>query len=292
MYDNSVKITGGQFFSNFEVTAAYSNQRSTRFQTAKNNSVLIEGADVQFLPYEEFTQENYKEVGEVAAAVYGANVEYGQAFDNSVTIKNLQKSAFSQLVGAFSDSGNAQGNSVTIENSKYIAVRSVLGAQSASYDDVADVSSNNVTIDNSELYFGYIATGENNAGSVRNGRIVIRNSHLKPIHFFTVKTKFWIGNVSYISGGIAEGEAGNYEVAGNTIELIDSALDVEPWGQVQVIAGGSTWTGIDVHDNTIILNSSSDDFNDLAYSKVDFYGARTFARSYNNSLVLDHWSDQ
>ena len=110
MYDNSVKITGGQFFSNFEVTAAYSNQRSTRFQTAKNNSVLIEGADVQFLPYEEFTQENYKEVGEVAAAVYGANVEYGQAFDNSVTIKNLQKSAFSQLVGAFSDSGNAQGN--------------------------------------------------------------------------------------------------------------------------------------------------------------------------------------
>lgn len=290
MYDNSIKITGGQFFSNFEVTAAYSNQRSTRFQTAKNNSVLIEGADVQFLPYEEFTQENYKEVGEVAAAVYGANVEYGQAFNNSVTIKNLQKSAFSQLVGAFSDSGNAQGNSVTIENSKYIAVRSVLGAQSASYDDVADVSSNNVTIDNSELYFGYIATGENNAGSVRNGRIVIRNSHLKPIHFFTGEDEILIGNVSYISGGIAEGESGNYEVAGNTIELIDSALDVEPWGQVQVIAGGSTWTGIDVHDNTIILNSSSDDFNDLAYSKVDFYGARTFARSYNNSLVLDHWS--
>lgn len=291
MHGNTVTITGGQFFSNFDVIAAYSGLRSGRFQTAQNNHVIVDGSSgrVKFLPYEAFTEENYQEVGERAASVYGASVEYGEAFDNTVTVKNLSSNAFSQLTGAFTDSGSAQDNGVYISQSRSLAIRSILGAQSASYDDVAEVQSNNVTIEDSELYFGYIASGQNNAGGVSDGHVVIRNSHLKPIRFFAGDESSY-GNVSYISGGIAEGEAGPYAVTGNTIELVDSKLDVETWGEVQVIAGGSAWTAVDVHDNAIVLRSTSDAFDGSAYSKVDFYGAKTMARSYGNALVLDHWS--
>lgn len=290
MLGNSVTIIGGRFFSNFDMIGAYSDISSGRFQIAQDNHVVIDGStgDVRFLPYKEFSEENYPEVGERAAAVYGASVEYGEAFDNTVTIKNLTSSAFSQLTGAFTDSGSAQGNAVYVANSQNVAIRSILGARSASYDDVTDVRANNVTIEDSEIYFGHIASGQNNAGGVGDGRIVIRNSHLKPIRFFTGDEASY-GNVSYISGGIAEGEVGPYAVSGNTIELVDSKIDVENWGEVQVIAGGSTWTALDVHDNTVILRSSSDNFDDLAYGGVGFYGARTLGQSYDNALVLDHW---
>lgn len=291
LINNKVTITGGYFYSNIDVVAADSAESSTHFQTAENNSVLIDGGTggLKFAPYENFNDSDHPMVGERAAGIYGANVESGQAFNNSVTIKKLNGSAFAMLSGAFTDSGDAKNNSVTIVGSQNLVVSTLNGAHSASYDLEGVLDSNKVRVENSTLYFGSIASGENYFGGVTNGAVLISNSHLKPIHFFTGEDEEEIGNVSYITGGMSEGESGDFNISGNTVHLIDSQIDVEDWGEVHVYAGGSTWANVDVFNNKIILESAKDEFNANNYQKVNFWGARTYANAYDNSLILNHW---
>ena len=284
--NNKVIITGGHFYSNIDVMAAYSDVSSTHFQTAENNSVLIDGSaggELKFSPDENFDDP----MGEHAGGIYGAKVESGQAFNNSVTIKNLNRSAFSMLSGAFTDSGDAKNNSVTIVDSKNLVVSTLNGAHSSSSDVESVLDGNKVKIENTTLYFGSIASAENYYGGATNGTVLISNSHLKPIHFYTGEEEDF--NVSYITGGMSEGASGDFNISGNTVHLIDSQIDVEDWGDVHVYAGGSTWANVDVLNNKIILESAKDEFNANSYQKVNFWGARTFANAHDNSLILNHW---
>ncbi len=284
--NNKVIITGGHFYSNIDVMAAYSDVSSTHFQTAENNSVLIDGSaggELKFSPDENFDEP----MGEHAGGIYGAKVESGQAFNNSVTIKNLNRSAFSMLSGAFTDSGDAKNNSVTIVESENLVVSTLNGAHSSSSDVESVLDGNKVKIENTTLYFGSIASAENYYGGATNGTVLISNSHLKPIHFYTGEEEDI--NVSYITGGMSEGASGDFNISGNTVHLIDSQIDVEDWGDVHVYAGGSTWANVDVFNNKIILESAKDEFNANSYQKVNFWGARTFANAHDNSLILNHW---
>ena len=276
----------GKFDSNIDVMAAYSDVSSTHFQTAENNSVLIDGSaggELKFSPDENFDEP----MGEHAGGIYGAKVESGQAFNNSVTIKNLNRSAFSMLSGAFTDSGDAKNNSVTIVESENLVVSTLNGAHSSSSDVESVLDGNKVKIENTTLYFGSIASAENYYGGATNGTVLISNSHLKPIHFYTGEEEDF--NVSYITGGMSEGASGDFNISGNTVHLIDSQIDVEDWGDVHVYAGGSTWANVDVFNNKIILESAKDEFNANSYQKVNFWGARTFANAHDNSLILNHW---
>lgn len=286
MRNNSVLITGGKFMSNIEVIAARSDLESDRFQVAQNNTVTIKGG--QFLGYEDFDEQQLGNIGEVAASVFGASIELGNANSNTVQIEGISRSEFSQITGAFVDSGSATKNKVELINVKPIAVATLLGAQSISDTEECLTSENRILIKDSFIHFGTIAAAENYAGDITNNNITIENSTLRPIEFFAGEDAY-LGNTSYISGGVAENPDSTYSIKGNVIKLVDSTIDVPDWAEVYVVGGGSAWTSSDVTDNTIILQSAGDAFNENNYAKVNFMGAQTYGRSSGNSLILDRW---
>ena len=79
-------------------------------------------------------------------------------------------------------------------------------------------------------------------------------------------------------------------MSGNTIHLIDVKIAEDSEGPLTISAGGSDiFTDVSVVDNTVILESLSDDFHTNGLTKAIFLGHNTFGKANNNTLVVRKW---
>ena len=284
---NTVSITGGTFFANIEVIAAYSSTASGTAQTAENNQVTIDGTkgNLFFRPYGDT---DFESVGEHAASLYGAKMELADVTGNSVIITDLNSgNAFNEIAGAYSVDGEVRSNYVRINNSHNIAAYWIYGGRSYSEENYVLTDRNFVDISNSTLSFSAIASSENYAGGAENGYVRIADSTLTPLKLHKEPSE----NASYVSGGISY-DGGGLSVSNNTVHLIDVRVDTKNQGTVKFIAGGNYLTNADVFDNRIIVESATDDFHATELQQADFWGAQTYQSFHDNSLVLNRWKGQ
>lgn len=280
MYGNKVVVTGGVFHSYTEIIGAYSNDQSDTNQVASYNRVVVEGTD-NSLP-------SFK--GEVvnAPSLYGAKLHTADVHHNWVKINSFGKSSstenenisvFQNIVGGQAASGNVSDNRVEIVDSQFYATKILGGYLDLSdfeEDRVFNADGNAVFIDNSEIHFKKIATSFNSTGSIHNGTILISNTTLHP------------DNEAYILGG--DSWLSSATVSGNTIHLIDVKIAEDSEGPLTISAGGSDiFTDVSVVDNTVILESLSDDFHTNGLTKAIFLGHNTFGKANNNTLVVRKW---
>lgn len=281
MYGNKVVVTGGVFHSYMEIIGAYSNDQSDTNQVASYNRVVVEGTD-NSLP-------SFK--GEVvnAPSLYGAKLHTADVHHNWVKINSFGKSSstenenisvFQNIVGGQAASGNVSDNRVEIVDSQFYATKILGGYLDLSdfeEDRVFNADGNAVFIDNSEIHFKKIATSFNSTGSIHNGTILISNTTLHP------------DNEAYILGG--DSWLSSATVSGNTIHLIDVKIAEDSNGSLTISAGGSDiFTDVSVVDNTVILESLSDDFHTNELTKAIFLGHNTFGKANNNTLVVRKWN--
>ena len=281
MYGNKVVVTGGVFHSYTEIIGAYSNDQSDTNQVASYNRVVVEGTD-NSLP-------SFK--GEVvnAPSLYGAKLHTADVHHNWVKINSFGKSSstenenisvFQNIVGGQAASGNVSDNRVEIVDSQFYATKILGGYLDLSdfeEDRVFNADGNAVFIDNSEIHFKKIATSFNSTGSIHNGTILISNTTLHP------------DNEAYILGG--DSWLSSATVSGNTIHLIDVKIAEDSNGSLTISAGGSDiFTDVSVVDNTVILESLSDDFHTNELTKAIFLGHNTFGKANNNTLVVRKWN--
>ncbi|CDE77147.1 outer membrane autotransporter barrel domain-containing protein [Sutterella sp. CAG:521] len=286
MYGNKVVVTGGVFHSYTEIIGAYSNDQSDTNQVASYNRVVVEGTD-NSLP--SFKGEVVKE-SLIAPSLYGAKLHTADVHHNGVKINSLGKSSstenenisvFQNIVGGQAASGNVSDNRVEIVDSQFYATKILGGYLDLSdfeEDRVFNADSNAVFIDSSEIHFKKIATSFNSTGSIHNGTILISNTTLHP------------DNEAYILGG--DSWLSSATVSGNTIHLIDVKIAEDSKGDsLTISAGGSDiFTDVSVVDNTVILESLSDDFHKNELTKAIFLGHNTFGKANNNTLVVRKWN--
>lgn len=280
MYGNKVVVTGGVFHSYTEIIGAYSNDQSDTNQVASYNRVVVEGTD-NSLP-------SFK--GEVvnAPSLYGAKLHTADVHHNWVKINSFGKSSstenenisvFQNIVGGQAASGNVSDNRVEIVDSQFYATKILGGYLDLSdfeEDRVFNADGNAVFIDNSEIHFKKIATSFNSTGSIHKGTILISNTTLHP------------DNEAYILGG--DSWLSSATVSGNTIHLIDVKIAEDSKSSLTISAGGSDiFTDVSVVDNTVILESLSDDFHTNELTKAIFLGHNTFGKANNNTLVVRKW---
>ena len=255
MYGNKVVVKGGVFHSYTEIIGAYSNDQSDTNQVASYNRVVVEGTD-NSLP--SFKGEVVKE-SLIAPSLYGAKLHTADVHHNGVKINSFGKSSstenenisvFQNIVGGQAASGNVSDNRVEIVYSQFYATKILGGYLDLSdfeEDRVFNADGNAVFIDSSEIHFKKIATSFNSTGSIHNGTILISNTTLHP------------DNEAYILGG--DSWLSSATVSGNTIHLIDVKIAKDSEGPLTISAGGSDiFTDVSVVDNTVILESLSDDF--------------------------------
>lgn len=285
MYGNKVVVTGGEFHSFMEIIGAYSNDQSDTNQVASYNRVVVEGTD-NSLP--SFKGEVVKE-SLIAPSLYGAKLHTADVHHNGVKINSFGKSSstenenisvFQNIVGGQAASGNVSDNRVEIVDSQFYATKILGGYLDLSdfeEDRVFNADGNAVFIDNSEIYFKKIATSFNSTGSIHNGTVLISNTTLHP------------DNEAYILGG--DSWLSSATVSGNTIHLIDVKIAEDSEGPLTISAGGSDiFTDVSVVDNTVILESLSDDFHTNELTKAIFLGHNTFGKANNNTLVVRKWN--
>ena len=285
MYGNKVVVTGGVFHSFMEIIGAYSNDQSDTNQVASYNRVVVEGTD-NSLP--SFKGEVVKE-SLIAPSLYGAKLHTADVHHNGVKINSFGKSSstenenisvFQNIVGGQAASGNVSDNRVEIVDSQFYATKILGGYLDLSdfeEDRVFNADGNAVFIDNSEIYFKKIATSFNSTGSIHNGTVLISNTTLHP------------DNEAYILGG--DSWLSSATVSGNTIHLIDVKIAEDSEGPLTISAGGSDiFTDVSVVDNTVILESLSDDFHTNELTKAIFLGHNTFGKANNNTLVVRKWN--
>ena len=283
MYGNKVVVTGGVFHSYTEIIGAYSNDQSDTNQVASYNRVVLEGTD-NSLP--SFKGEVVKE-SLIAPSLYGAKLHTADVHHNGVKINSFGKSSstenenisvFQNIVGGQAASGNVSDNRVEIVDSQFYATKILGGYLDLSdfeEDRVFNADGNAVFIDSSEIHFKKIATSFNSTGSIHNGTILISNTTLHP------------DNEAYILGG--DSWLSSATVSGNTIHLID--VKIAGKGSLTISAGGSDiFTDVSVVDNTVILESLSDDFHTNELTKAIFLGHNTFGKANNNTLVVRKWN--
>lgn len=285
MYGNKVVVTGGVFHSYTEIIGAYSNDQSDTNQVASYNRVVVEGID-NSLP--SFKGEVVKE-SLIAPSLYGAKLHTADVHHNWVKINSFGKSSstenenisvFQNIVGGQAASGNVSDNRVEIVDSQFYATKILGGYLDLSdfeEDQVFNADGNAVFIDSSEIHFKKIATSFNSTGSIHNGTILISNTTLHP------------DNEAYILGG--DSWLSSATVSGNTIHLIDVKIAEDSKGDsLTISAGGSDiFTDVSVVDNTVILESLSDDFHEDELTKAIFLGHNTFGKANNNTLVVRKW---
>lgn len=285
MYGNKVVVTGGVFHSFMEIIGAYSNDQSDTNQVASYNRVVVEGTD-NSLP--SFKGEVVKE-SLIAPSLYGAKLHTADVHHNGVKINSFGKSSstenenisvFQNIVGGQAASGNVSDNRVEIVDSQFYATKILGGYLDLSdfeEDRVFNADGNAVFIDNSEIHFKKIATSFNSTGSIHNGTVLISNTTLHP------------DNEAYILGG--DSWLSSATVSGNTIHLIDVKIAEDSEGPLTISAGGSDiFTDVSVVDNTVILESLSDDFHTNELTKAIFLGHNTFGKANNNTLVVRKWN--
>ena len=282
MYGNKVVVTGGVFHSYTEIIGAYSNDQSDTNQVASYNRVVVEGTD-NSLP--SFKGEVVKE-SLIAPSLYGAKLHTADVHHNGVKINSFGKSSstenenisvFQNIVGGQAASGNVSDNRVEIVDSQFYATKILGGYLDLSdfeEDRVFNADGNAVFIDSSEIHFKKIATSFNSTGSIHNGTILISNTTLHP------------DNEAYILGG--DSWLSSATVSGNTIHLID--VKIAGKGSLTISAGGSDiFTDVSVVENTVILESLSDNFHTNELTKAIFLGHNTFGKANNNTLVVRKW---
>lgn len=285
MYGNKVVVTGGVFHSYTEIIGAYSNDQSDTNQVASYNRVVVEGTD-NSLP--SFKGEVVKE-SLIAPSLYGAKLHTADVHHNGVKINSFGKSSstenenisvFQNIVGGQAASGNVSDNRVEIVDSQFYATKILGGYLDLSdfeEDRVFNADGNAVFIHNSEIHFKKIATSFNSTGSIHNGTVLISNTTLHP------------DNEAYILGG--DSWLSSATVSGNTIHLIDVKIAEDSNGSLTISAGGSDiFTDVSVVDNTVILESLSDDFHTNELTKAIFLGHNTFGKANNNTLVVRKWN--
>ncbi len=283
MYGNKVVVKGGVFHSYTEIIGAYSNDQSDTNQVASYNRVVVEGTD-NSLP--SFKGEVVKE-SLIAPSLYGAKLHTADVHHNGVKINSFGKSSstenenisvFQNIVGGQAASGNVSDNRVEIVDSQFYATKILGGYLDLSdfeEDRVFNADGNAVFIDSSEIHFKKIATSFNSTGSIHNGTILISNTTLHP------------DNEAYILGG--DSWLSSATVSGNTIHLID--VKIAGKGSLTISAGGSDiFTDVSVVDNTVILESLSDNFHTNELTKAIFLGHNTFGKANNNTLVVRKWN--
>lgn len=284
MYGNKVVVKGGVFHSYTEIIGAYSNDQSDTNQVASYNRVVVEGTD-NSLP--SFKGEVVKE-SLIAPSLYGAKLHTADVHHNWVKINSFGKSSstenenisvFQNIVGGQAASGNVSDNRIEIVDSQFYATKILGGYLDLSdfeEDRVFNADGNAVFIDNSEIHFKKIATSFNSTGSIHNSTILISNTTLHP------------DNEAYILGG--DSWLSSATVSGNTIHLIDVKIAEDSEGPLTISAGGSDiFTDVSVVDNTVILESLSDDFHTNGLTKAIFLGHNTFGKANNNTLVVRKW---
>lgn len=284
MYGNKVVVTGGEFHSFMEIIGAYSNDQSDTNQVASYNRVVVNETDGSSPSF----------IGEtvggsfVAPSLYGAKLHTADVHHNGVKINSFGKSSstenenisvFQNIVGGQAASGNVSDNRVEIVDSQFYATKILGGYLDLSdfeEDRVFNADGNAVFIDKSEIHFKKIATSFNSTGSIHNGTILISNTTLHP------------DNEAYILGG--DSWLSSATVSGNTIHLIDVKIAEDSEGPLTISAGGSDiFTDVSVVNNTIILESLSDDFHTNDLTKAIFLGHNTFGKANNNTLVVRKW---
>lgn len=285
MYGNKVVVTGGVFHSYTEIIGAYSNDQSDTNQVASYNRVVVEGTDNSLLSFKgEVVKESL-----IAPSLYGAKLHTADVHHNGVKINSFGKSSstenenisvFQNIVGGQAASGNVSDNRVEIVDSQFYATKILGGYLDLSdfeEDRVFNADGNAVFIDNSEIHFKKIATSFNSTGSIHNGTVLISNTTLHP------------DNEAYILGG--DSWLSSATVSGNTIHLIDVKIAEDSEGPLTISAGGSDiFTDVSVVDNTVILESLSDDFHTNELTKAIFLGHNTFGKANNNTLVVRKWN--
>lgn len=284
MYGNKVVVTGGIFHSYTEIIGAYSNDQSDTNQVASYNRVVVEGTSNSLLSFKgEVVKESL-----IAPSLYGAKLHTADVHHNGVKINSFGKSSstenenisvFQNIVGGQAASGNVSDNRVEIVDSQFYATKILGGYLDLSdfeEDRVFNADGNAVFIDKSEIHFKKIATSFNSTGSIHNGTILISNTTLHP------------DNEAYILGG--DSWLSSATVSGNTIHLIDVKIAEDSEGPLTISAGGSDiFTDVSVVDNTVILESLSDDFHTNELTKAIFLGHNTFGKANNNTLVVRKW---
>lgn len=284
MYGNKVVVTGGVFHSYTEIIGAYSNDQSDTNQVASYNRVVVEGTSNSLLSFKgEVVKESL-----IAPSLYGAKLHTADVHHNGVKINSFGESSstenenisvFQNIVGGQAASGNVSDNRVEIVDSQFYASRILGGYLDLSdfeEDRVFNADGNAVFIDKSEIHFKKIATSFNSTGSIHNGTILISNTTLHP------------DNEAYILGG--DSWLSSATVSGNTIHLIDVKIAEDSEGPLTISAGGSDiFTDVSVVDNTVILESLSDDFHENELTKAIFLGHNTFGKANNNTLVVRKW---
>lgn len=285
MYGNKVVVTGGVFHSYTEIIGAYSNDQSDTNQVASYNRVVVEGTSNSLISFKgEVVKESL-----IAPSLYGAKLHTADVHHNGVKINSFGESSstenenisvFQNIVGGQAASGNVSDNRVEIVDSQFYASRILGGYLDLSdfeEDRVFNADGNAVFIDNSEIHFKKIATSFNSTGSIHNGTILISKTTLHP------------DNEAYILGG--DSWLSSATVSGNTIHLIDVKIADDSEGPLTISAGGSDiFTDVSVVDNTVILESLTDDFHENELTKAIFLGHNTFGKANNNTLVVRKWN--